>query len=381
VLNLAFAATNPCHLYPLAQALGALAKNVSYFSGYPKWKLRPPYPGDLHTHSFRTVMTYALLRLPEKYRFANRTLFLWQDQAFDGWVAGQLRSYDFIHGLPGQCLKTFRRAKELGIKAVLNHATGPSSHWIQVMRAEYERIGTDIKRMTVYDDIYLEREKEEYALADLHCVASTLVREQLMGIGIDRQKIWLVPYGVDRSVFWRKTGKDTGQFRIIFAGKLSLRKGVRTLLDALRAAGAEPWEVDFYGTIGPEVSTDLKEYRGVIPLHFHGAVPQSQLAQAMREASVLVLPSLEEGFGLVVAQALASGIPCIVSDRVGAKDLIEPGKNGSIFPVQDHIGLLHELRIWAEERRIVDGDFSWEKSARDLMGQSSRAVKSETGQI
>ncbi|MBV8585122.1 MAG: glycosyltransferase [Verrucomicrobia bacterium] len=54
-----------------------------------------------------------------------------------------------------------------------------------------------------------------------------------------------------------------------------------------------------------------------------------QLSEQMRQASVLVLPSLEEGFGLVVPQALACGAPCIVSESIGAKDLIEVRRNGS----------------------------------------------------
>jgi glycosyltransferase involved in cell wall biosynthesis len=94
----------------------------------------------------------------------------------------------------------------------------------------------------------------------------------------------------------------------------------------------------------------------------------------MRTSSVLVLPSLEEGFGLVVPQALACGTPCIVSDRVGARDLISHRENGSIFAVGDSSALAAELRFWEEQRVVIQGDFSWRQPARRLISLSREAL-------
>jgi len=74
----------------------------------------------------RTLVTYGLLRAPERFRPRSRTLFLWQDQNFDRWVARTLHKHDFVHAIPGQALQIFRRARALGLRTVLNHATGPS---------------------------------------------------------------------------------------------------------------------------------------------------------------------------------------------------------------------------------------------------------------
>ena len=89
----------------------------------------------------------------------------------------------------------------------------------------------------------------------------------------------------------------------------------------------------------PEARQDLAAYKGRTPLTAHGSVSQGELAEGFRQGSVLVLPSLEEGFGLVVPQALNCGLPCIVSDRVGGKDLIRHRENGSIFPCGDAAAL------------------------------------------
>jgi len=373
MVDLAFAATNPCHLYPLAQAASSLSPNVTFYSGYPQWRLPRPYPARLHTHSGRVLVTYGLLRLPERFRPRSRTLFLWQDRDFDRWVGSKLSKHDFVHAMPGQALETFRKAKALDVRTVLNHATGPSRNWIEIMREEYQRVGLTLDQATVYDESFLERESKEYTLADLHCAASTVVKKQLVATGISPERIWMVPYGADPKVFYPRRNSSAGQFRIIFAGYVSLRKDVITLLSALQKLRRKEWRVDFYGGVAGEVRQDIDSYSGETPLYFHGPVSQNDLAQKMRESSILVLPSLEEGFGLVVAQALSCGTPCIVSEAVGAKDLLKNRENGSVFPVKDSEALSEELIFWANRPGRVTGDFSWTQPAETLLRLSESA--------
>ena len=109
-------------------------------------------------------------------------------------------------------------------------------------------------------------------------------------------------------------------------------------------------------------------------MHFHGPVVQVALADALRAASVLVLPSLEEGFGLVVPQALNCGLPVIVSDRVGGRDFIQHRGNGSIVAVSDAAALATELAWWAANPRRVAGKFGWTEPARTLIALSTQAA-------
>ena len=108
---------------------------------------------------------------------------------------------------------------------------------------------------------------------------------------------------------------------------------------------------------------------------FHGPVSQASLAEVFHGGGLLVLPSLEEGYGLVVIQALACGLPCLVSDQVGAKDAIRPGENGSIVPTGD-------AEAWAtaiQDARTTPWDPiaisrsapSWETAADVLMERSN----------
>jgi glycosyltransferase involved in cell wall biosynthesis len=374
MLDVAFAATNPCHLYSLAQAITALGEKSTFYSGYPAWRLPQPHLTVLRVNSIRTILTYGLLRVPEHLRPRSRTLYLWQDRNFDRWVGKVLGRHDLVHAIPGQALETFRRAKALGVRTVLNHATGPSRYWVSVMRSEYEKAGFSLERTTVYDGAYRRREEEEYTMADLHCAASTLVQTQLISVGVQPKQIWVVPYGAAPDVFFFGPGSNPAEFRILFAGQVSLRKNVSTLLRALEKLRRPEWRLDFFGKVAGEAKGELARYRGLTPMTLHGPVGQRQLAQKMRESSVLVLPSLEEGFGLVVVQALACGTPCIVSDAVGAKDLIRHRDNGSVFPVKSLEALASELEFWASQPKRVCGNYSWAGPAEILCRLSHQAL-------
>jgi glycosyltransferase involved in cell wall biosynthesis len=374
-MKISISATNPCHLFAMARELAQADALGAYYSGYPEWKLGDVGGVNLRTHSLRTNVVYGLLKiLPERLRPSSRSLFLWQDHGFDRWVGQHLEPCDFLHAMPGQCLETFRAARRLGIRTVLNHATGPVREWVRIMEPEYARVGLRLADVCAYDAAYFTRENEEYALSDWHCAASTVVRDQLIAEGIVREKIWVVPYGAAERLFFPAATPPPEDFRIVFGGMVGLRKGIKTLLDALTLAGRENWRVDFYGAVLGEARADLAAYRGRTPLEFHGPVSQAQLGEAFRRSSVLVLPSLEEGFGLVVPQALSCGLPCIVSDRVGAKDLIRPGENGSIFPTRDSSALAAELAWWSENVRRVTTPVSWAEPARRLLSLSEAAL-------
>lgn len=377
-MRISFSATNPCHIWPTARAVAQEGPLGHYYSGYPAWKIADANPAQLRCSSFRTNIIYGLLKYaPAALRPSTRRLFLWQDHGFDRWVGAHLEPCDFIHAMPGQALHTFRAARKLGIRTVLNHATGPAREWVRIMQPEYERTGMRLEKECPYDAAYFAREDEEYALADFHCAASSVVRDQLIATGIPGDRIWVVPYGADTNarVFHRaENASAPPMFRILFAGQISLRKGIRTLLDALTLADRSHWKMEFIGARSSETEKDIAAYRGTTPLTFHGTMPQEQLARAMRDSSVLVLPSLEEGFGLVIPQALNCGCPCIVSERVGGRDFVRHRENGSIFPVGDARALAAELEWWESHPARPKDNFTWTEGARTLIAHSQAAL-------
>ena len=359
-------------MFDLACSLG---KHMgTYFSGYPKWKLPSGSNFQIRSFPFRTLVTYGLLRFPSGIRPKDDTLYIWQDKNFDKKVASSLSYSDFIHAMPGQCIQTFQKAKELGIKTVLNHATGPVDLQLDLVREEYRRVGLEAPDLSNHANYFLSLVDREFELTDYHCVASSVVKLQLIQKGVDEKKIWVVPYGADTS-FWKNSEqKEKSDFlEIVFAGQLSLRKGLKYLLDALELAGERNWRLNVYGRKVSETMTDIKGYSGKISVKYHGAVSQNELCRVFQESDLLILPSLEEGFGLVITQALSCGTPCIVSDKVGAKDLITE-ECGAVFDSMDSRDLLEKIECWAARKSRIQGDWSWTNPAKKLIEYSMAAL-------
>lgn len=374
---IALSATNPCHLYDLAIALHQLGKLGAYHSGYPGWRLHPPARFPLKAHSSRTLVTYGALRLPMALRPAPHRLFRWQDQGFDRATAKSLvrTDGDSVHAMPGQSLQTFRRARELGLTTVLNHATGPVRLQLALLESEYRRAGLNPADHHGFDAAYFAREEQEYALADFHCAASSVVKAQLVSVGVPAERVWVVPYSADETLFYPPTeSSDRDPLAIVYAGQLTQRKGLRVLFDAVqRIRASRPVTLDLYGPERADIRPDLDPLRSQTWLRIHSPVSQTRLADIFRRSTVLVLPSWEEGFGLVVPQALHCGLPCIVTDRVGAADLITPRGNGSVFPAGDVSALAAELDWWLSHRQaFTTRNLSWQDCAQQLLKQPVR---------
>ena len=207
-----------------------------------------------------------------------------------------------------------------------------------------------------------------------------MVRDQLVAGGVDASPIWVVPYGVDRDVFaYRKRDSDSPPFRVMFAGQQSLRKGIRYILQALEQMYDKTIELHCFGHGSKETEKDFAEYKGESKVVQHGTVSQEILSEEFNSSDLLVLPSLEEGYGLVVIQALACGLPCLVSEQVGAKDALVEGTNGMVVKGGDAGAWASAIRqartrLWDREA-IRQTAPTWEEAATKLMQFSEAVVR------
>ena len=138
-------------------------------------------------------------------------------------------------------------------------------------------------------------------------------------------------------------------FCFLFVGKLQAKKHPLDLLEALRRLVADPSVPAMHLLVvgSGELERDCREMvaNGSLPVSFAGFLNQSQMASAYVAADALVLPSDRgETWGLVVNEAMACGLPAIVSDQVGcAEDLVKPGITGAVFPCRDVEALAQSL--------------------------------------
>jgi glycosyltransferase involved in cell wall biosynthesis len=251
-------------------------------------------------------------------------------------------------GVEHGALFSIRASRSIGKKSVIaflspHHKT--RERWVDRQYELFPELWTPATRRLL--DMGKERDArrdQEARMADVvHC-ASSFTRNSLVSEGVDPSKMMMVPLGCPRAVSVEAlSGRRPPQsIRFIYAGPVSVRKAAHILLaswNLLRAmSGAE---LHFYGVVTiPKAVVDQGRDGAV----FHGAVSKAEMARAYDEASVLVFPTLCDGFGMVVAEALAHGVPVITTSNAGAADLIVDGRNGFVVPPGDPAALAERMQ-------------------------------------
>jgi glycosyltransferase involved in cell wall biosynthesis len=278
----------------------------------------------------RATMRYdALQRIAVRARVAERIPHFIHatNDAFDRSIARRIEPADVVVAWSGMALHTHRRARALGARTVVERGSCHIAYQRRVLDEEFARWG--IVGRTTVDGWTIEKEMREYEEADAIGIPSDFVRRSFIAEGVPERKLIQVPYGVDLRAF-QPGAKSQPGFRAIYAGALSLRKGIPDLLEAAHRASVELWLV---GPRAAEALPFLRKYAGSYA--YHGAVAQARLRAFYCEADVFVIASIEEGLAMVIAQALACGLPVICTPNTGGEALVRDGVNGFVVPIRD----------------------------------------------
>lgn len=280
-------------------------------------------------------------------------------------------------------LEVLARARGLGIPTVLDRTNSHIVTQQELVRREYAEQGLG-SRGAWRSEAAVGRGVAEYDLADRIVVLSSFARRTFLERGFDPARVIAVPPGVDLTGFTPRAAADD-VFRVIYVGLSCLRKGTHHLLEAFASArmdGAELWLV---GGMADEVRPHAALYPdGVV---HKGYVPHAGLAEVLAGGTVLVLPSVEDGFGKVILEAMACGLPVIASTNTGGPDAVRDGFDGYIVPIREPDVLSARLRVLYEDRdlarrmgasareRVMHG-FSWQDYAarmRAVLDDAARA--------
>lgn len=246
-----------------------------------------------------------------------------------------------VHAYEDCALLQFEAAHKTGRRRVYDLPIGYYPAWEQVLAKLRKTYADWLPTSAAQEDRYVrpEQKAREMELAELVLAPSTFVQGTIQRF-VDRN-VALVPYGVD-SGFWSPSEDDRrlGPLRFLFAGQCSVRKGVPLLLDAWKSAALRDCELDLVGTWKLAESRKRDVPSGV---RVFEAQSSTALREIMRWTDVLVLPSYFEGFALVVLEALACGVPVLVSDATGAADVVE-SNCGMVVPTGDKDALVEALR-------------------------------------
>jgi alpha-maltose-1-phosphate synthase len=332
------------HTFDLAREMHLRGALAEIFSGYPWFKLKGEgLPRE-------RVRTFPYLHAPYMKCFLNnhslRKSWEWHDRLyFDRYVSWHLPDCDVFCGLSGSGLFTSQKARSRGVKCVCDRGSSHIRLQDALMQEEYGLQGLPY---SCIDSRIIEREEEEYELADVITVPSTFVFKSFVESGVPESKLRLVPYGVNLSKFYPCETPPKNQFRVLFVGGVSIRKGIPYLLQAFRKLQHPDKHLTLAGGISPEVTHIVNPLRNDSQITVKGHVPQDELKRLMSSSHAMVLASIEEGLACVQAQALACGCPVIATKNTGAEDLFADGREGFIVPIRDADAIADRLQMLAD---------------------------------
>ncbi|MEX5218171.1 MAG: glycosyltransferase family 4 protein [Nitrospiraceae bacterium] len=166
-----------------------------------------------------------------------------------------------------------------------------------------------------------------------------------------------IPNGVDTEAFFPVEREAGREVNMVCAARLIERKGQHHLLEALarlRRSCRSPVRVTLVGT--GDAETSLRDLAGRLRIAdavtFTGYVPREGMPDMYRAADVFVLPSQQEGMSIALLEAMASGLPVVVTQTGGTDELVTKGGNGDIVPWGDVEALSRALRMLAEDDRM-----------------------------
>jgi glycosyltransferase involved in cell wall biosynthesis len=198
--------------------------------------------------------------------------------------------------------------------------------------------------------------KDTLKYIDYYIAPSNFVKKSLINEGIDKEKIFVVPFGVDVKKF-KPVEKDHNEtFKVAFSGNVNNRKGIPYLIQAWKELNLKDAELNIYGRVYPEVKKyfkDAEKYN----IKIHGFV--SNIYGELPKNHIHVFPSLLEGSAKSIYEALACGLPVITTENSGS--VVEDEKEGFIIPTQD-IEILKEKILFFYNNRDKIEEFG--KNAR-----------------
>jgi glycosyltransferase involved in cell wall biosynthesis len=304
--------------------------------------------GLVHAFPFRSLLwKWRVRRLAAQGR--SHEAFLQTDSAFAAAVARlELPPHQVFFGYSYASLESLQAEKARGEMTILDQIDPGPAHF-QVVAAEVAHHPELAGPPLAFPAAYYERNRREWELADVIVVNSEWSREAIVSDGADPAKIEVLPLAFEAAqgaTTGRRDNKSMGArsvvsghvvggprsspLRVLFLGQVSVGKGIHYLMEAAKLLGRERIHFDVVGPIGILPGAVASAQRNMT---FHGAVSRDRAAEWYRQSDVFILPTLSDGFALTQLEALAYGLPVIVTPNCGR--VVENGKTGFIIPPRD----------------------------------------------
>jgi len=195
--------------------------------------------------------------------------------------------------------------------------------------------------------------------ADLYISLTKQMKNELIALGIPKDKIELLPNGVDTQIFQPKEKKIDNT--LLYVGRIAPGKGLHVLLKSLKyiktpveleIIGPSGWDLDYYQNMLRLI--EIENRRGKHKIRYLGCVKpnQTSLIERYQKASIFVLPSFYEAFGVVLLEAMACETPVVSTQTGGTTEIVINCINGMLVPVNHHIKLAEAINYLLENKDV-----------------------------
>lgn len=260
-----------------------------------------------------------------------------------------------VYAYEDEALFSFREAKKWRIKCLYDLPIGywrTAKHLLQQEMERWPEWGSTLPSFIDSED-KLCRKDEELHLANHIFVASRFTANTLKDFPGKLAPIEVIPYGFPAADETRKYSPNyNSPLKLLFVGGLSQRKGIADVFAVAEKLGRH---VELT-VVGQRASEDCKALDTALAKHcWIPSLPHADILKLMRESDVLLFPSLFEGFGLVITEAMSQGTPVITTDRTAGPDLIEHGRNGWLVEAGSTPALLNAVENLLQQPQRISG--------------------------
>lgn len=355
-MKVLYSAPNKSHHYIYAKALYDANVLSKFLSGYPRFSSHSKIDIDptlIYRADILQSIYIASLKAHLSNKISSELAYLSKIEQ-DKKAKKFLKDADIFLFYSGSGLESSRLAKKLGKISIVEAVNSHVNYQESILKQEYLELGLPWRP-------FHKREKErritEYEEADYILMPSNFVKRSFLLAGFPENKLLKVPYGVKKLDTLDKTENlrnenNSEDFKVLFVGTISVRKGIRYLLEAFKMLKHKKKKLILVGPVGDEAllslisKTENVEYKGVLK--------GRKLLEEYQNADVFCLPSIEEGLALVIGEALSAGLPVIATFNTGAGELITEGAQGFLVEIKNAFAISEKLNLLADNPKLLE---------------------------
>lgn len=315
---------------------------------------------------------YVMNKISRHFRKITRFLEYNLPLLFDRMVARRLKATNVLIVWAWAGLESILKTKQQGGIVILEEVGSCNQFQNEILAEEYQSLG--LVFLTPTPQKIVLRELQEAALADYILCPSAHVAQSFIINGFPKEKCIIIPFGVNMTMF-KPLNQEKEAFNLIMVGSIGVRKGLVYLFKALETLKpGYPINCTLIGKVENEFRPIFDKYHHLFN-HIE-QVAHHDIVKYYNQASVFVLPSLDEGMAYVQLEAMACGLPVICTPNSGGDSVIRDGIDGFIIPIRDHITLANKIETLYHDRTLLRrmgeqacqtaANFTWDRYGEKL---------------